>query len=145
MYVSIESSLIFVWAPVHKIDMALVTGYTMHQTQNIMWPIFWDGDSQAFDRVNFFNDMCTQTSEWEFLYSMKCTPGRIWPADLTSLYLINLREWQTKNWLRKIKLFLTSKTREVMIGEGNRVASVTLFTFTKRPGPHADTAWAVMG
>ena len=24
------------------------------------------------------------------------------------------------------------------MGEGNRVASVTLFTFTKRPSPHAD-------
>ena len=32
-----------------------------------------------------------------------------------------------------------------MMGEGNRVAIVTLFTFTKRPGPHADTAWAVIG
>ena len=26
------------------------------------------------------------------------------------------------------------------MGEGNRVASVTLFTFTKISGPHADTA-----
>ena len=31
------------------------------------------------------------------------------------------------------------------MGEDNRVASVTLFTFTKRPSPHADTAWAVRG
>ena len=31
------------------------------------------------------------------------------------------------------------------MGEGNTVTSVTLFTFTKRPGPHAYTAWAVMG
>ena len=35
--------------------------------------------------------------------------------------------------------------REIMMGEGNRVASVTLFTFTKRPGPHSYTAWAVVG
>ena len=46
-----------------------------------------------------------------------------------------------------------STTREVMMGEGNGNASVTLFTFTfgpgptftKLPGPHADTAWAVVG
>ena len=41
------------------------------------------------------------------------------------------------------------------MGEGNGVASVTMLTFTKRPGPmltfkkrpgpHADTAWAVVG
>ena len=30
--------------------------------------------------------------------------------------------------------------REIMMGEGNRVAIVTLFTFTKGPGPHAHTA-----
>ena len=30
------------------------------------------------------------------------------------------------------------------MGEGNRLAGVTLFTFTIRPGPHADTAWAVI-
>ena len=36
-------------------------------------------------------------------------------------------------------------TREVMMGEGNRVASVIMLTFTKMPGPHADTAWAVVG
>ena len=28
--------------------------------------------------------------------------------------------------------------REVLMGEGNGVASVTMLTFTKRPGPHAD-------
>ena len=27
--------------------------------------------------------------------------------------------------------------REIMMGEGNRVASVTLFTFTVGPGPYA--------
>ena len=27
--------------------------------------------------------------------------------------------------------------REIMMGEGNRVASVILFTFTLKPGPHA--------
>ena len=32
-----------------------------------------------------------------------------------------------------------------MIGEGNGVASVIMFTFTKMPGHHADTAWAVVG
>ena len=31
------------------------------------------------------------------------------------------------------------------MGEGNRVANVTLFTFTKMPGPHGHTAWAVIG
>ena len=31
------------------------------------------------------------------------------------------------------------------MGEGNGVASVAMLTFTKRPGPHADTAWAVVG
>ena len=36
-------------------------------------------------------------------------------------------------------------SREIMMGVGNRVASVTMLTFTKRPGPHADTAWAVVG
>ena len=35
--------------------------------------------------------------------------------------------------------------REIMMGEGNQVASVTLFTFTKRPVPLAHTAWAVIG
>ena len=35
--------------------------------------------------------------------------------------------------------------REIMMGEGNQVASVTLFTFTKRPVPLARTAWAVIG
>ena len=38
--------------------------------------------------------------------------------------------------------------REVMKGEGNGVASVInviMLTFTKMPGPHADTAWAVVG
>ena len=30
--------------------------------------------------------------------------------------------------------------REIMMGEGNRVASVILFTFTLKPGPHAHTA-----
>ena len=44
---------------------------------------------------------------------------------------------------------------EVLMGEGNGVASVIMLTFTKRPGPHADfykearphadTAWAVVG
>ena len=38
-----------------------------------------------------------------------------------------------------------SSTREVMMGEGNGVASVIMLTFTKMPGPHADTAWAVVG
>ena len=37
-------------------------------------------------------------------------------------------------------------TREVLMGEGNGVASVIIMlTFTVRPGPHADTAWAVVG
>ena len=32
-------------------------------------------------------------------------------------------------------------TREVLMGEGNGVASVIIMlTFTVRPGPHADTA-----
>ena len=35
--------------------------------------------------------------------------------------------------------------REVMMGEGNGVASVIMLTFKKMPGPHADTAWAVVG
>ena len=35
--------------------------------------------------------------------------------------------------------------REVLMGVGNGVASVIMLTFTKRPGPHADTAWAVVG
>ena len=28
-----------------------------------------------------------------------------------------------------------------MMGEGNGVASVIILTFTKMPGPHADTDW----
>ena len=37
-------------------------------------------------------------------------------------------------------------TREVLMGEGNGVASIIIMlTFTVRPGPHADTAWAVVG
>ena len=35
--------------------------------------------------------------------------------------------------------------REVLMGVGDGVASVIMLTFTKRPGPHADTAWAVVG
>ena len=35
--------------------------------------------------------------------------------------------------------------REVLMGEGNGVASIIMLTFTVRPGPHADTAWAVVG
>ena len=31
------------------------------------------------------------------------------------------------------------------MGEGNGVASVIMLTITERPGPHADTAWAVVG
>ena len=30
--------------------------------------------------------------------------------------------------------------KEIMMGEGNRVASVLLFTFTFEPGPHAQKA-----
>ena len=56
------------------------------------------------------------------------------------------------------------KVREVLMGVGDGVASVIMLTFTKRPGPHAhfykeagppcsllqrgphaDTAWAVIG
>ena len=40
---------------------------------------------------------------------------------------------------------LSSKTREIMMGVGDGVASVIMLTFTKMPGPHADTAWAVIG
>ena len=35
--------------------------------------------------------------------------------------------------------------REVLMGEANGVASIIMLTFTVRPGPHADTAWAVVG
>ena len=38
-----------------------------------------------------------------------------------------------------------AKSREVMMGVGDVVASEIMLTFTKRPGPHADTAWAVVG
>ena len=37
------------------------------------------------------------------------------------------------------------RPREVMMGEGNGVASVTLFTFTLKLGPHADTACVKLG
>ena len=37
-----------------------------------------------------------------------------------------------------LKLRYLTSTREVLMGEGNGVASVTMLTFTKRPGPHAD-------
>ena len=40
---------------------------------------------------------------------------------------------------------ITVPVSEVMMGEGNGVASVIMLTFTKMPGPHADTAWAVVG
>ena len=40
---------------------------------------------------------------------------------------------------------LPISAREVMMGECNGVASVIMLTFTKMPGPHADTAWAVVG
>ena len=43
-------------------------------------------------------------------------------------------------------LNMKHETREVMMGEGNGVASVTLFTFTVGPGPHASRlAQAVIG
>ena len=65
-------------------------------------------------------------------------------------------------WRETLQLFKYVKisvvlgySREVMMGEGNRVASVIMLTFTKMPGPmlpftnmpgpHADTAWAVVG
>ena len=35
-------------------------------------------------------------------------------------------------------MFSVDKTREVMMGEGNGVASVFMLTFTKMPGPNAD-------
>ena len=38
-----------------------------------------------------------------------------------------------------------ASTREILMGVGNGVASVIMLTFTKMPGPHADTAWAVVG
>ena len=37
------------------------------------------------------------------------------------------------------------KDREVLMGVGGRVASVIMLTFSKRPGPHADTARALIG
>ena len=41
------------------------------------------------------------------------------------------------------------QVKEVMMGEGNGVASVRclapMLTFTKMPGPNADIAWAVVG
>ena len=36
-------------------------------------------------------------------------------------------------------------SREIMMGEGNRVASVILFTFTLKLGPHAHTACVKLG
>ena len=48
-------------------------------------------------------------------------------------------------WRETLQLFKYVKisvvlgySREVMMGEGNRVASVIMLTFTKMPGPHAD-------
>ena len=35
--------------------------------------------------------------------------------------------------------------REILMGVGDGVASVIMLTFKKMPGPHADTAWAVVG
>ena len=52
-------------------------------------------------------------------------------ASLATMYLATLQVGVT--------------TREVMMGEGNGVVSVIMLTFTKMPGPHADTAWAVVG
>ena len=42
------------------------------------------------------------------------------------------------------KYRLKGDFREVMMGEGNEVSSVFMLTFTKMPGPNADTAWAVV-
>ena len=53
--------------------------------------------------------------------------------------------WLHNFWQANIYLSFSVQTSEIMMGEGNRVAGVTLLTFTKMPGPHADTAWAVIG
>ena len=49
------------------------------------------------------------------------------------LQIPSSRSRSTKRSLVNITIY----TREVMMGEGNGVASVTLFTFTVGPGPHA--------
>ena len=35
----------------------------------------------------------------------------------------------------------TVPAREIMMGEGNKVASVIMFTLSKMPGPYVHTAW----
>ena len=57
--------------------------------------------------------------------------------------------------MNEIFILEAGELREVMMGEGNGVASVIMLTFTKMPAPmltftkmtstHADTAWAVVG
>ena len=39
--------------------------------------------------------------------------------------------------LNEIFILEAGELREVMMGEGNGVASVIMLTFTKMPGPHA--------
>ena len=40
--------------------------------------------------------------------------------------------------MNEIFILEAGELREVMMGEGNGVASVIMLTFTKMPGPHAD-------
>ena len=50
---------------------------------------------------------------------------------------------------QELKVHLPARSkelfREIMMGVGDGVASVIMLTFTSEPGPHADTAWAVIG
>ena len=90
------------------------------------------------------------------LFSVQCFPFRI-PAEgledseirrrsksaqfsPTLTLSLSLISYSTQHFL-----FGFVACREVMMGEGNGVASVIMLTFTKMPGPHADTAWAVVG
>ena len=51
----------------------------------------------------------------------------------TSMFL-----WGVFQPLTTLKWWVPDCSREVLMGVGDRVASVIMLTFTKRPGPHAD-------
>ena len=75
-------------------------------------------------------------------------PGSWWQATLGTarVHTIRLstifhkRKFSIKNVLSHLAKQMFKHSREIMMGEGNRVASVILFTFTLKLGLHAHTA-----
>ena len=93
--------------------------------------------------ANLYKQSAGQGSTHAPSCSMRC-PEEL-PGAGTWLTSYSLLKVSTKFHGTNSSEKVPTKTREVLMGVGDRVASVIMLTFTKRPGPHADTAWAVVG